>query len=267
MDLLAFNIKDAFNAEEFQTALSWLPDQEHSLVTRFKFERDQHLALASLLLRRHYFSERLQVPWSALEFDKLPLGKPILKNQDIEYNTSHEGNWVIFGATKQKGIQIGVDAVVIDCPKSMSIDDFIQSFHPQLTEHEMQLIKNAENHDMQLRTFFELWACKESYIKAIGVGLSLKLNKLDFRNENNQIKLKLDGQDLTSWRFHLSSLDDNTLTVVCYGHQSDQKLDTNIIDFPFNTKLLGNKPLHGNAIFGQLKYQDLKNNKWIESRK
>lgn len=41
---------------------------------------------------------------------------------------------------------------------------------------------------MQLRTFFELWACKESYIKAIGVGLSLKLNKLDFRNENNQVQ-------------------------------------------------------------------------------
>lgn len=45
---------------------------------RFKFDRDRHLALASLLLRRHYFSQELQVPWSTLEFGRLPGGKPYL---------------------------------------------------------------------------------------------------------------------------------------------------------------------------------------------
>lgn len=98
--------------------------------------------------------------------------------------------------------------------------------------------------------------------------MQLYIDKLTNKKKQKQkIKLKLDGQDLTSWSFHLSTLDDDTLAVVCYGHQSDQKLDTNIIDFPFNTKLLGNKPLHGNAIFDRLKYRDLENNKWIESRK
>lgn len=48
----------------------------------------------------------------------------------------------------------------------------------------MQLIQQSED---QLQTFFELWGCKESYIKAIGVGLNLELNKLDFTNENNQV--------------------------------------------------------------------------------
>lgn len=45
---------------------------------RFKFDKDRHLALANLLLRRHYFSQELQVPWFDLEFDRLPAGKPVL---------------------------------------------------------------------------------------------------------------------------------------------------------------------------------------------
>lgn len=58
--------------------MSWLPKAEHPAVMRFKFARDKHLALANLLLRRHYFSQELQVSWFDLEFDRLPAGKPIL---------------------------------------------------------------------------------------------------------------------------------------------------------------------------------------------
>lgn len=47
---------------------------------------------------------------------------------------------------------------------------------------------NSQNEDIKLRTFYELWGCKESYVKALGVGLSLELNKLDFRNENDQVQ-------------------------------------------------------------------------------
>ncbi|KAI8061270.1 4'-phosphopantetheinyl transferase superfamily [Thamnidium elegans] len=263
MDLLAFNIKDAFEGEKFKTALSWLPDHEHSSVTRFKYERDQHLALTSLLLRRHYFSQRLQVPWPSLQFDRLPKGKPILKNEEIDFNISHEGSWVIFGATKERGLQIGVDTVIIDRPKSISIDEFIKSFLAQLTQQELELIKSNQDQELQLRTFYELWACKESYIKAIGVGLSLDLSKLDFRNENDQIILRLDGKDLTSWTFHLSSLDKDTIAVVCYGSPDQQTNST--VQLAFNTKLLAKEPLHTitKTAFDQLNYQELKNNKWI----
>jgi phosphopantetheinyl transferase len=59
-------------------AMSWLPVDERPLVTRFKFKRDQHLALSSLLLRRHYFSNLLDIGWYELQFDRLSGGKPIL---------------------------------------------------------------------------------------------------------------------------------------------------------------------------------------------
>lgn len=49
---------------------------------------------------------------------------------------------------------------------------------------------SSQNDDIKLATFYELWGCKESYIKALGVGLSLDVSKLDFRNENDQVQKK-----------------------------------------------------------------------------
>ncbi|KAG0753291.1 hypothetical protein G6F24_013078 [Rhizopus arrhizus] len=63
---------------EFQWALGKLTTEESTSVLRFKFARDQHLALASILLRRYYFSKLLNVPWNELEFGKHQGGKPFL---------------------------------------------------------------------------------------------------------------------------------------------------------------------------------------------
>jgi phosphopantetheinyl transferase len=49
----------------------------------------------------------------------------------------------------------------------------------------MHMIMKNQDENIRLATFFELWGCKESYIKAIGVGLSLELNKLDFYNQQD----------------------------------------------------------------------------------
>ncbi|KAI7889688.1 uncharacterized protein EV154DRAFT_603815 [Mucor mucedo] len=241
------------NHEKFNTALSWLPEEEHESVLRFKHDRDRHLALGSRLLRRHYFSGRLNVAWASLEFEQLPLCKPTL----IDYNISHQGNWVIFGATTKNAMKIGIDAVTVDRPNSSSIDDF-------LTDKEVELIMNNQDEDTKLATFFELWGCKESYVKALGVGLSLELNKIDFRNDHNQIKMNFEGNPSDSWLFHLSYLDNNTLAVVCYGKEDvNHKLDSKLLSFASTTQLLGQRPLHAmtNDIFEQVRYEDIENDK------
>lgn len=83
------------------------------------------------------------------------------------------------------------------------------------------------------------------------------------KTKTKKIMLKLDGKDLSSWSFHLSSLDKHTIAVVCYGSPDHQTNST--IQLAFNTKLLAKEPLHTitKTVFDQLNYQDLKNNKWI----
>ncbi|KAG1048399.1 hypothetical protein G6F43_009208 [Rhizopus delemar] len=215
---------------EFQWALGKLTTEETTSVLRFKFARDQHLALASILLRRYYFSKLLNVPWDELEFGKHQGGKPFLKNHaDIDFNTSHDGNWVIFGCIK--GMKIGVDVVNIVRPTTGSIDDFINSFEPQLAKDEMKLIMNSKSD--KLSTFYEIWGCKESYTKAIGVGLYLELQELSFSNQDKQIKLFYKGKQLESWCFHIVQFDFSTIAVVCCG---DDMLPA--VTFEHPTKLI-----------------------------
>ncbi|KAI9472305.1 MAG: 4'-phosphopantetheinyl transferase superfamily [Benjaminiella poitrasii] len=269
LDLLAFDIKGAFEGEKFEEALSWLPKNEHASILRYKFDRDRHLALANLLLRRHYFSQELNVGWFDLEFGRLPAGKPILKNYDLEhydYNTSHEGDWVIFGCTKD--MKIGVDAVAIDKPKTETIDSFIKSFHPQFTRNEMDIMMDHNNENVRLETFFQFWGCKESYTKALGLGLSLELSKLEFSNEGKKVKMSFEGNKLDSWFYHISYLDPVTLAVICCGYEDTEKqLSPDIDQFAQSTYLLG-QPLRdikqSKNIFTLVTFEDVQNNKWMQ---
>ncbi|KAI8364812.1 4'-phosphopantetheinyl transferase superfamily [Choanephora cucurbitarum] len=267
IDLLSFCIKGAFEGDKFNKALSWLPDNEHTSVTRFKFERDRHLALASRLLRRHYFCQLLNKPWHDLEFEQISGGKPFLKtNNEVkyDYNTSHEGNWVIFGCVRDDML-IGVDVVSIDRP--FSIDSFIKSFEPQLTSKEMQMISQTQDEDIRILTFYQLWGLKESYIKALGVGLMLDLQNLDFYNQENKINMRLNGKQADGWVFHLSYLDRSTLAVVCYGYREGlgQHSKTLLRLYP-DSYLIG-EPLHElNHVFHRIQLIDIENNSLRQPR-
>ncbi|KAI9280099.1 4'-phosphopantetheinyl transferase superfamily [Sporodiniella umbellata] len=214
LELVCFNVVEEFKGNKFDQAIKKLTPEEAASVSRFKFLKDQHLALASILLRRHYFSNLLNVAWEELKFDKHPGGKPFLRNhKDIDFNISHEGNWVIFGCSK--GLKVGVDVVDIVKPTTGSDENFILPFEPQLTGEELRLVMDSK--DNKLSAFFEIWGCKESYIKAIGVGLYMELKKLNFKNENQQVSLYFEEKRLRSWRFYITYLDLSTVAVVCYG--------------------------------------------------
>ncbi|CAO3619002.1 unnamed protein product [Cunninghamella blakesleeana] len=64
--LLCFNINDI--GDNFDKALTLLPNNEHKEVLRYKFEKDCCLALASRLIRRYYYSTKLNIPWNKIKF-------------------------------------------------------------------------------------------------------------------------------------------------------------------------------------------------------
>ncbi|CAO3581861.1 unnamed protein product [Absidia cylindrospora] len=177
--LLSFNIED-IGDKVIPSALNQLPPTEHASILRYKFGRDRQLSLAGRLLRRYYYSKTLGIPWNKLEFFIQPDGKPALvhpQGHSVDFNISHDGNWVIFGATEIPTTCIGVDVVSINHDTYGPIDDFISSFNDQLTVEEQELLGKISNEETRLTTFYQIWGLKESYIKAIGKGLALDLDQ------------------------------------------------------------------------------------------
>ena len=85
------------------------------------------------------------------------------------------------------------------------------------------VIKGSEKTpEEQLAAFFRNWTLKESFVKAVGTGLNLDLQTLDFKVEAELIqgqvedgtKLVRDGKE-TSWRFEESFLDSEHVVSVC----------------------------------------------------
>ncbi|KAI8987169.1 4'-phosphopantetheinyl transferase superfamily [Pilobolus umbonatus] len=256
------NTQDCFKGDKkkFQDALSWLPLQEHSSILRYKYENDQQLALLSRLLRRYHLSKCLNKGWNDLVFGHLPKGKPyvILDDGWLEFNISHAGNWVVLGSTSYLSMRMGVDVVMIDKPQSESVQHYIYCFESQLHRNELKLIMNLDNEDMKLRTFYEIWACKESYIKALGVGLSIDLSKIEVYNNQNVLGIKYEEHSLNKWILHMSYIDINSILCVCCGYEDDtMELDSKLLDYRQSGSLLASPQITIDNHFQHVKLEDM----------
>ncbi|MNP30218.1 4'-phosphopantetheinyl transferase sfp [compost metagenome] len=103
-----------------------------------------------------------------IHFNYNSYGKPLLNNHpNIGFNISHSGDWIamIWG---NDGEYLGIDVEEV---KPMDLHFATNLFTPQ----ENQLLSSKLG-DVQLDYFFQLWTLKESYVKALGKGLTIPLN-------------------------------------------------------------------------------------------
>lgn len=110
-------------------------------------------------------------------------GKPFLaENPDIQYNLSH-GDGI-------SACIVGENECGIDCER-------VRTYHVNVvkkafSEAEKALIESAEEGEKDL-IFFRLWTLKESYIKALGTGLSYPLAKAEFILDGDRISVHPEG--------------------------------------------------------------------------
>ncbi|URA09257.1 4'-phosphopantetheinyl transferase family protein [Thermospira aquatica] len=110
-------------------------------------------------------------------------GKPFLASHPhIHFNLAHSGRIVLFGIAEE---DIGVD-VEFCRPREYSALAK-RYFHP--IEQAWASINWAER-------FYEIWTAKESYLKAIGIGIRKKLSSFSVIDENGKL-LSPEG----SWYF------------------------------------------------------------------
>eukprot|EP00727_Mastigamoeba_balamuthi_P004351 m51a1_g13914 hypothetical protein (108) ;mRNA; r:795283-795657 len=76
-----------------------------------------------------------------------------------------------------------------------------------MTEDEWRQVYEPDDTDERANTFFTLWCLKESYIKALGVGLSHDLERISFTLPNPMYDgpatptMAVDGKTMPEWSF------------------------------------------------------------------
>jgi 4'-phosphopantetheinyl transferase len=132
--------------------LSFLTKEELEKALRFKVKDDYYRYLGSVYLKKKYTGT------SELKISKY--GKPY--KDDIYFNVSHSGKYVIMGLSDDK--EIGVDIEEIK-----EIDKKMYDY----------VLSDEERRECQsLKDFFEFWTLKEALAKCVGLGLGIHLKNL-----------------------------------------------------------------------------------------
>lgn len=198
-------VEDAEFLEFYKNNKTKLPPPLLEKIDAFKFAEDQQRSLAADLIVRQFYAQELKVEWNSIQFEYNTNDKPSLKNiNDHFFNISHSGNQVVV-AFSNKEVGIDVEKVKGDRRK------IAQRF---FTKGEISDMRKAGIKDEQILYFYQLWTLKESYMKAIGRGVSMSLRSFGFKNQNDKFKLAFSAHD-EDWCFYSPKWEDGYYLSIC----------------------------------------------------
>lgn len=144
-----------------------LSADERGRAARFLAERDARRFVNAHVALRDILSVYVERRAQALSFRVNEFGKPHLAMvTDVEFNMAHSGECALVAVTH--GAPVGVD-VEWARPDFEGMDLARRFFAPR----EIELL------DAEPARFFEIWTRKESFLKAVGMGVSFPLNQCD----------------------------------------------------------------------------------------
>ena len=149
---------------------STLSSEELQRAERFRFENLRHSYTRSRGSLRLLLAHYLGRPPNEIELICQPKGKPILRDSSrIDFNASHSGQMAVYAFTV--GCELGVDVEQLrklDEPESIAARFFS-------TAEASELLSLTP--EQRVPAFFRCWTRKEAYVKAIGDGLAIPLNR------------------------------------------------------------------------------------------
>ncbi len=190
--------------------LSSVSEERRAQASRFIHLADAYRSVLGEVLTRVKLSKLTGLGHGEITFTRNKYGKPALTHDaNVQFNVSHSGDWIAL-------IAGGKDEIGVDVEKIAPIDLQIAErfFSPQENTY-----LAAQPADQQLNTFYRLWTLKESYIKAIGMGLSMPLSSFAILPHVQQHgepvwRCNQDGQ-IVRHRFYSHPLDEKHMFAAC----------------------------------------------------
>ena len=151
-----------------------LSREERQKAQLFRFERDRENYICAHVVLRDILGRYLMRSARDVLFNYDAFGKPHLVKSEtrvpIYFNLSHSGSIALVALAY--GRHIGAD--VEQVRPLEDIEHIATSYFT--TQERAFVLRNSEERS---RAFFQCWTRKESYIKALGRGLSIPLNSFE----------------------------------------------------------------------------------------
>lgn len=167
-DLFAVSLLEENDFEACKGALlAVTPEATRQKVASFARSNDAQRSLLGEVLIRHLISEISGSKLPDHPFSTGEKGKPAPEGyRGIHFNISHSGRWVV--------VALSTDIVGVDVERMRKVPEGVA--HRFFSEAENKMLQNATDDGQKADIFFTLWTIKESFLKAIGKGLTKSLS-------------------------------------------------------------------------------------------
>lgn len=203
--------------------------------------------IGRLLMRRFVKMCVPEVEYNEFEFGRDPKGRPLLlynnresttnipESLHLDFNVSHHGSYaVLAGFVRQttpgdsdKLSQIGVDVMNTKYTGGKPLHEFFRIMNRTFTPNEWTYIWGRSTERAQSEAFMRHWCLKESYVKSIGIGVTMNLQRIDFTVNTDCLtpsqialdtRLCVDAVNMNDWIFEESLLDEDHCVAVSVSH-------------------------------------------------
>ncbi|XP_037041688.1 L-aminoadipate-semialdehyde dehydrogenase-phosphopantetheinyl transferase [Bradysia coprophila] len=233
---------------ELLLATSCIQTEEKTRLAKFMFREDFDGSIIGRLLMRKFVRDTINIPYEEIRFDRDARGKPLLapsqhhpSSHYVDFNVSHQGSYAVLAGcclssdhrkSQELSTTIGVDVMKIEYTGGKPLSEFFRIMHRNFTASEWKCIRNNSDELGQTKAFMRHWCLKESYVKNVGVGISMDLQKIDFTLNtktlsSNQVvtdtTVKVNGDLLENWIFEESLIDNEHSVAVAIENHNDSK--------------------------------------------
>ena len=181
--------------DQIERLRSVLSPAERKKALYYKFESVQYGYIVTQAVLRMLLSAYLEIKPADIKIGVHKKGKPFLINDaSVFYNISNSHDLCVYAFSRDA--EVG-----IDIEKIRDLPDIDQLIEKKLTSREKKYFQ--KDPDNRLTRFFQFWTFKESYLKAIGEGMRLTPENLEFSLEDETIRLRSVkyGFDAVDWQF------------------------------------------------------------------
>lgn len=200
--------------------LKLLPKETCKKVNGFARSNDSQRSLLGELLARHLLYKATGEPLPDEAFITGEKGKPAHDGfRGIHFNITHSGEWV--------AVALSSGSVGVDVERMRKIPEGLAKRF--FSEAENQWLDSAKNEAEQKDIFFTLWTLKESFLKAIGKGLTKSLSSFTILQKGNNHFELMQNEETKGFNLYNFEFRDGYKLSVC-SEDSDFEQKVNFVE-------------------------------------